>query len=643
MVRLMNLQSRRKRAGTSLVELLVVIVILLVGILAVVQVFPRGLQLIAVERAKTMMTNMSRYEVERVRGRLNQLPEMILPVQYVWNGANVTILADSGRNPNQLGPFSQRIDADGNVLDAGGNILGGWQYLSGPNNFRRVIGEGGEIPAPRFVGSQYGSLMSLQFAPIVFNPAYQQFFLVYGNDLNRRDGAPGGFGRVRPYTYYVEDAGEPTATLYLPQGPIARNYRLAMTAYVDNGTGIEHRELIDIVVPVPAGTSFQVFSMSDPAWIGAGTFVGVDYDSVRVARIFDQVGAFSVGGNPDDMAYEYQFLDATLGMVLFNPEGHKYVEQRGNRRVPLVARVNYDVFDWRILKEEFRVSESIPAEHRLRVNNLMHNGSLTPDTKTHVGMNVFVTDEMGGTENRDFILVDLSTGGIFAKSSLDIDYSQGIVEILDLDNNPANGVQAELWYPGAAAAVTVLASGRQVRALYQAVGEWAVQVTKSASVYRQQIGVPSVAQYYAGGSRQFFIGGPLYAGESPTRIYFPPMDTGKKVTIGEIYYDVAGGGEPRKLQNQDFLITNSPIDAAVGLPYVDIRTIAPDALSINYARYGYGVRNVQGSSLTVKTFWNPAFFTLSSDEANNIERFESWGRNWRRVQTETMLRKETGL
>ena len=53
---------------------------------------------IAVERAKTMMTNMSRYEVERVRGRLHQLPEMILPVRYVWNGSNVTILADSSRS-----------------------------------------------------------------------------------------------------------------------------------------------------------------------------------------------------------------------------------------------------------------------------------------------------------------------------------------------------------------------------------------------------------------------------------------------------------------------------------------------------------------------------------------------------------------
>jgi hypothetical protein len=182
-----------------------------------------------------------------------------------------------------------------------------------------------------------------------------------------------------------------------------------------------------------------------------------------------------------------------------------------------------------------------------------------------------------------------------------------------------------------------------VRAFYQATGEWALQVTKAPSLYRQNVGAPSVAQYYPGGAAQYFFGAPIWGGESPTRIYFPPMDIGKKITIGEIYYDVAGGGEPRKLMNQDFLITNSPIDVAVGLPYVDIRTIAPDALSINYARYGYGVRNVQGSSVTVKAFWNPAFFSLGSDEATNLQQFENWGRNWRRVQTDTMMRKETGF
>lgn len=638
MVRHMNLISRRKRA-TSLVELLVVIVILLVGILAVVQIFPRGLQLIAVERAKTMMVNLTRTEIERIRNHSDQLPEMILPVIYTWTGSDVLIQADSSQNPNEIGPYTQRVDINGNILDAGGNILGGLPYLSGPNRTRRVIGEGGPIPAPRNVGSAYGSLLALQFAPIVYNPAYQRFFIVYGNDLTRRYGAPGGFGRVRPYQYFVDEAEEPTATIYLPQGSINRNYRLSMTAYVNNGTSNERREIIDVIIPVAAGAGYLSFSLN--AYVGAGTFLGCEFDSIRVARIFDEVGAFT-SGNVDDDVYQYRLLDAALGLVLFNPAGHKYMEQRGNRRVPLVARANYDVFDWRIIKEDFRIADQAPAQQRLKLTNLLHKGSQGSDNRIHVGMGVFADDEIAGVENRDFILMDMSTGAIYSKQSVEVDYSAGVIEIKDYDNDPTNGVQARMRYPGGLP-VTVDAGGRNVRAFYQGTGEWALQVTKAASLYRQNVGNPGAGQYYPGGSSQFFFGVPFAAGEGLTRIYFPPMDAGKKVTIGELYYDVVGGGEPRKITDQDFLISNSPADAAVGLPYVDIRTIAPDALSINYARYGYGVRNVQGSSLTVKAFWNPAFFNLTNDEAINLENVERWGRNWRRVQTDTMMRKESGL
>ncbi|MEQ1936488.1 MAG: hypothetical protein ABL962_21775, partial [Fimbriimonadaceae bacterium] len=377
------------------------------------------------------------------------------------------------------------------------------------------------------------------------------------------------------------------------------------------------------------------------AGLGGGeTFIGVEYDSVRVARKFTEVVAFSVGGNIDDNAYEYRLLDQQLGLLLFHPDGYKYRERRNNRTIPLVARVNYDVLDWRIIKEDFRISDEVLAEHRLRLTNLMHRDSLGPDQRLHVGLNINVADEAGGLENRDFLLMDIATGGIYSKASLKVDYSGGLVQILDQDNDASNGTQAGLIYPGSAAPVTVLASGRAVRALYQATGEWAVQVMKPASLYRQTLGFPAAAQFYAGGSRQFQLGGPLVAGESTTRIYFPAMDAGKKISIGEIWYDV-GGGEPTRMENQEFTITNSPADTTIGLPYVDLRTIDPNALSINYARYGYGVRNVKGASITVRVLWNPAVWTITSDEAVNLENFEVWGRSWRRVQTETMLQKES--
>ncbi|MEQ1933128.1 MAG: prepilin-type N-terminal cleavage/methylation domain-containing protein, partial [Fimbriimonadaceae bacterium] len=161
----MKHKLRAHNAGTSLVELLVVMVILLVGILAVVQIFPRGLQLIGIERSKTMMVNMANAEMDRIRGNLGQLPEQILPVSYTTTNI---IITDSNRDPNDLGPMTNRINTTGTLLDLVGNPLVAWQYGSGPNNVRRIVGEGTTIPAPRYIGTSYGGLMTLQFAPILY-------------------------------------------------------------------------------------------------------------------------------------------------------------------------------------------------------------------------------------------------------------------------------------------------------------------------------------------------------------------------------------------------------------------------------------------------------------------------------------------
>lgn len=634
----MNRRTRGLRAGTSMIELLVVIVIFLIGILAVIQIFPRGFQIISITKNTTIMTNLTRSQSDMVMARPEQLPEMILPTSYLWNGTTVVITADPNRNPDDLGPFTNRIDVDGNILDPGSNILGNWGYLSGANNFRRIIGEGGPVPAPRRVANLVGGLMVLQFAPIVYNSLYPQVFSVYGNDMIKRPGDPPPTVR-RDYEYYLNNDESPNAEIWLPADVgKPRNFRLAMSAWINNGTRTFRRDIVDANVPVPAGAGYYQVMLSTQAGLQVGeTFVGVEYSSVKVARKFDQVLAFS--GDP----YEYQLLDDTLGLILFNPRGYNYMERRANnRRVPLTARVNYDVYDWRIIRDEFRVADTAPTEQRLKLGNLRHLNGNGADGLAWPGLNVNVSDETGGggTENRAFLILDLETGGIYSKNSFTLDGSIGLVTFKDSDNNPANGVQGGIVLPGQTTPTNMTISGRSVRCLYSAVGEWAVQVSKAAATYLGTLGTVGIAQYYAGGSGLYYAGAPSYPGESPTRIYFPPMDIGKKVTISEIWYDTAGGGEPKCLRNQDYLITNSPIDAAVGLPYVDIRSQASDAIGINYARYGVGVRSVRGASITVRTLWNPAEFNLTTDEPTNLLHFEQWAQNFRRTQTDSFMTKE---
>ena len=68
----------RHNAGTTLIEVLVVIVIFLVGILAVVQIFPKGFQILLFSRNASVATALSRDEIERLKSRPDQLPDGIV-------------------------------------------------------------------------------------------------------------------------------------------------------------------------------------------------------------------------------------------------------------------------------------------------------------------------------------------------------------------------------------------------------------------------------------------------------------------------------------------------------------------------------------------------------------------------------------
>jgi type II secretory pathway pseudopilin PulG len=616
---------RRKRtagAGSTLIELLVVIVVFLIGILAVLQIFPGGFKVLNNTRNMAMARQLARAQIETVKSRADTMPEMILQVHYAFIGSTaVSILAETDHDSNHLGHDGDGIDANGNVTD-GPDTLGRWDLLVGANHIRRVIGEGGRVPAPRQVGSNFGGLMMLHFAPIAYDPAYPTLLQVYGSDMVRRDGAPGF--RVREWEYYLEDVEEPAARIHLPMGPTARIYRLAMSAWINNGTVTSRRTIVDATVNVPAGTGFFADNLANYAALQAGeSFVGAEWESVRVARGFVPVASFT----PDE-PYEFQLLDQRLGILLFNPAGRDYLEVRPGRRAPLVARVNYDVFDWRIIRDEFRIATNVPYQQRLQLGNIRVRGALRPDYKQYTGLDIPVANGSGGFETRDILLLDLDTGGVYTPDSFATDKSLGLVTFRDVDGNPANGLQMNLILPGQASATTIAAEGRPVRALYQANNEWAVQVMMAPSLYSVTYARPSVAQYYVGGSST--------SGGSPLRIYFPTVDVGRKVVVGEIYYRDTGGNL-HVLRDQDFVIQDGAGDPLGA--HIDIRSADANAAGFDFGTYGYAVRRVKGASVAVRVLWNPGFFLLTSNPVENNENFDKWGREWRKTVVETFLQR----
>lgn len=620
-----------RQAGTSLVELLVVIVVFLIGILAVLQIFPGGLRILTNTRNMAVARQLSRAQIEMLKARANVLGEMVLDVQYAVIGStgSLNIFVDGTHNQNDLGHPGTAIDPAGNVI-LGADTIGRWDLISASNRTRRVVAEGGRVPSPRQVGTDFGGLMLLQFSPISFDPApvYASLLTVYGNDMARRFGEPGA--RVRSWEYFIDEPEEATARIFLPGHPSKPlSYRLTMSAWINNGASTFRRTIVDSIVTVPAGAMpFFIDTLDNYCALQAGeSFVGAEWESIRVSRLFERIPAANIftPGEP----YEYKLLDDRLGVLLFNPAGHTFLEVRPGRRVPLVARVNYDVFDWRIIRDEFRIPGAMPLQARLQIGNLkVKDGSMRADLKNYVGLDIPVADGSGGTETRDILLLDMDSGGIYTKNSYVPDQSLGLITFVDTDAGTP-GLQLQVILPGQSAPTTVAnAEGRAVRALYQANGEWSVQVLVAPSLYTVTYAQPSVAQYYVAGS------GPI--GGNPTRIYFPSTDVGRKVVIGQIYYrDTLGN--LKSMQDQDFVIQNAPGDP-LG-PYVDISLVDSNAANLDFTAYGYAVRRVKGASVAVRVLWNPSFWSLGQDAAENNLKFERWSQDWRRTVVETFLQR----
>jgi hypothetical protein len=639
--------GNRLRRGTSLIEVLVVIVVFLIGILALVQIFPGGFKLLNRTRDNAMATELGRGEVERLKARVDQLPEMILPVDYQWTGSDYLVVANSSRLPAEMGPNASGLLANGNLIDASNNVLGRWDELTGANLTRRIVREGRRVPAPRLINSatgEYGCLMTLQFGPILYNPQFQSLFAVVGNDMYLREGTPER--PLRPYEFYVDGFDTSSATVSLPSssaGPIS--YSLSFTAYTNSGGGVTKVSIVDLAVTAPAsGFGFQTLTLSTYV----PNFVGCDFDSFRCARRYDQIATIAAFNSTNP--YEFKVLNGPLGQILFNPAAFDtQVQQPNGRRAPLQARVSYDVYDWRILRDDFRIDDAVPAQHKVPLQNLRVIGGQTSDGSTWTGLPYDMPDGVGGIRRQDLILVDLETGGTYlydpmnpadpspstesvnqvkvdpTKSSIYVDKSAGRIQFLDFDRDPSNGLQLRLVLPGATTPVTVNGAGRMARILYMANNEWAVQVTKAPASYDDTTGLPGIAQFYVGAS-----GVP---GGLPTRIYFPRSDNGQTVSIDEIY-GLKGGAVVGPLSYTGVLQVRQA--DPLGLPSLDVSTLV-DALDAT--QYGYAVRGVKGASVSVRVLHNSSKLNLTNSSPANLGKLNSYIGQWQKSTTQTFLQR----
>ena len=166
------------RKGTSLVEILVVMLVLLVGIMTILQLIPTGFRVVRAAERQPNDTKLAQAEIERWKNMPGNLPDGILPIY-----SDETVINDQNPGPPFVG-FAQEML--GGIYEAG-NVL----------NSRWVRNETTTIPIASNItsaaGEEYGSKYTLAFSPIEVSvdpdiPGLYLGLKVKSGDLQRRIG-----------------------------------------------------------------------------------------------------------------------------------------------------------------------------------------------------------------------------------------------------------------------------------------------------------------------------------------------------------------------------------------------------------------------------------------------------------------------
>ncbi|MBS1717127.1 MAG: hypothetical protein JSS72_05285 [Armatimonadetes bacterium] len=682
----------RRTAATTLVELLVVIVVFLTGILAVARIFPGGIRLLAQSRFRLAAASLAADVRDELLHNSEDLPTAILPVKYLYQAGVVYVDSDPTRSPQDLGIAGNQINQSGMVL-INGHPAGLWPYVSGANLFRRVIDDQYHIPSPRSLGGvDFGSLVTLRFGPVLTSSdtyasglTYVPLFEIFGSEMEQIANASAD-GNALNYQYFTTGLDGDHAKIQLPiingpsSGP-ANTFRVTFDYWVQPFSGDKVRRTFtgQIVPPSSPGGGYYTYYIVQPSGdtslpgiitLGAGeSLLSVDQFTIHVLKQFRQVTAFSTD------PYEYKLTDWAHGLLLFNPAGFNTFQYTSKGRQPLIAKVSYDVYDWRILHENLSVADTANVALRVSSFGIKARESQNPDYTRFKGLNVPTLDIDPAqvdtsvsantpiptiTTNPTVIVEDQETGAVVLSDEVVLDSVHGII---GFRNGVTKSKVAKTGLPEDATTVVLVVypgqtgvsvqqdmtknpnalnlTGRKLRVLYRANQEVAAQAFKASNIYQQTYSAPNVGQYYVGGSDGT-------TGGHTNRMYFPGVTVGQRVMLQQGWYRTGAEcgsptstTQPTSLNDYSFVVQR-PDTTDIPYPFVDLTEVDASACfdlpSGTYQPpYGYAVRGVKGVSLTARVVTNSGFLNLGNDLVKNLAAFEDYARNFRVASTQTFI------
>ncbi len=444
-----------RRAGSTLVEILVAMVILAVGIMTVVRLFPVGFGIITGAENRTVATKLAQKGAEQWKTMAASLPSAIVPID-----DNGDILS------NQLsGPPFEGVVEDGNSFYRG-NVL----------NYRNVLEEKVKVPSGSYFstgsGEVYGSRYTLFFSPvdIIRDGNTLINFFVKSGELSYVVGDHNGrVPSLKSNQYaidYVSDADADVFYMAFPKSDVRRTY------YVTYSYRTQDKLDTDVNYPVHVGVNDGGTWLEIKMPNGALSFE----EGTQVC----QMAFREINGNWSDDPYEFIVADDLLGIVAFNPAAQG-----------MTALIDYEIKDPRIIREDF-VPDGNEDDETLTVNlslkflldagepNDFEDGTPTdnPDEPTFEGL--IRSDYTQAVSRNNMIIsdsvmaVDLETGYRLVIDNSWIDYKAGIIYLpreVTLTDWETSDTQ------------TVETAGRNIRFYYRADGDWTVQMQKAPSVF----------------------------------------------------------------------------------------------------------------------------------------------------------------
>ncbi|MCC6442313.1 MAG: prepilin-type N-terminal cleavage/methylation domain-containing protein [Armatimonadetes bacterium] len=619
----MKLTRLQSKSGMSLVEVLVVMVVLLIGIMSVVRLFPGGFSSLKASGERTVADRLAQADIDYWKNRPTALPGAILPINppdlRATNFLAYTI--NDEVHPDDMEtlqvPWADWKDS----LYAPHR-----PYFSDVNKFRYILGETTKIPLPSERDAdltKFRARYNLAYSPIdlkgqdPYGPnadptdinAAPQFdaIVVYSNPWMRVDGTPGREGQ---YGMTWDDAQK--GALRLRPTPYPRRFKIDYSFW-------QSGQLVSVVgetINVPGDPNFQDNDSTEVLIPLKGTpvntmsgFSGVELGSESVARRFRLLQndePFSPMANPpQDMwwkrfpnPYEYKILNPTLGILAFNPIGATYKERFGWYTQDLVARIDYTVLDWHFIREEKRIPDSLDAH--MALPRLMSVGDFTVDQFIYGGVPTGLKDQDGLPYRPDILIVDATTGELVVNdvsgtgknpdTDVQIDFKNGVITMPRVALTTVDPIQ---W------TVNVYTDrywvGRMYRFYYKVDGEWAVAPSKANVFYTQATGKPTYKQFLLSD----LFDDPLTSQvETGVPLWFAICDAGKSVSVD---YTFERDGKMQRVYGEIHSIANTPQQ----IPNNANRgcQIYLDQIDTARGERLVSIDKVKGTSFKIRTVW----------------------------------------